>query len=374
MLAICNLIVQISSCAIFNVALFKRRIRLLNDDRENTMTLYTDVNSICKLISLVGIEHFIENLVEYLECDFRDWQKFDKSARLASHTDLGVIELMPIANEKHYSFKYVNGHPSNTHAGLQTVIAFGALSKSSTGYPLLLTELTLLTAIRTAATSVLAAKYLARKDCKTMALIGNGTQAEFQAIAFHHLLGVQHIRCFDLDRNASEKLVTNLNHFPGLTIEICNSTKDAVLGADIVTTATADKKNATIITPDMIMGGMHINGIGGDCPGKTEIHKDVLLNSKIFVEYEPQTRVEGDIQQLPEGCAVTELWAVINQTQKGRSEENEITFFDSVGFALEDYSVMRLVYDLVKQYGLEQTTQLVPLLKDPKNLYALIAK
>jgi ornithine cyclodeaminase len=338
------------------------------------MTLYTDVNSICKLISLVGIEHLIEKLVEYLECDFRDWQKFDKSARLASHSDQGVIELMPIANETHYSFKYVNGHPSNTNAGLQTVIAFGALSDMSTGYPLLLTELTLLTAIRTAATSVLAAKYLARKDCKTMALIGNGTQAEFQAIAFYHLLGIQQIRCFDLDRNASEKLATNLNRFPGLTVEICNSTKEAVMGADIVTTATADKKNATIITPDMIKSGMHINGIGGDCPGKTEIHQDVLLSSKIFVEYEPQTRIEGDIQQLPKEHVVTELWEVLYQTQKGRSQQNEVTFFDSVGFALEDYSVMRLVYDLVKQYGLEQTTQLVPLLKDPKNLYSLIAK
>ena len=72
-------------------------------------------------------------------------------------------------------------------------------------------------------------------------------------------------------------------------------------GADIVTTVTADKAYATILTPDMIEPGMHINAVGGDCPGKTELHADVLRGARVFVEYEPQTRIEGDIQQLPRG-------------------------------------------------------------------------
>jgi hypothetical protein len=82
---------------------------------------------------------------------------FEKCARLASYSARGVIELMPISDGRLYSFKYVNGHPRNTSAGLLTVTAFGVLAEVETGYPLLLSELTVTTALRTAAMSALAA-------------------------------------------------------------------------------------------------------------------------------------------------------------------------------------------------------------------------
>ena len=76
-------------------------------------------------------------------------------------------------------------------------------------------------------------------------------------------------------------------------------------GADIVTTVTADKRNAIILTPDMIEPGMHLNAVGGDCPGKTELHADILRSrdARIVVEFEPQARIEGEIQQLGGGGA-----------------------------------------------------------------------
>ena len=131
-------------------------------------------------------------------------------------------------------------------------MAFGALAEVDTGYPLLLAELTLTTALRTAATSVLAAQVLARPDSRTMALIGNGAQSEFQAIAFHTLLGIDEIRVFDVDPHATDKLVQNLAAYPALRVVRAASTADAVRGADIVTTVTADKAYATIVTADMI--------------------------------------------------------------------------------------------------------------------------
>ena len=94
-----------------------------------------------------------------------------------------------------YSFKYVNGHPKNTAAGLLTVTAFGVLADVATGYPLLLSEMTFVTALRTAAVSALAARHMARADSRVMALIGNGAQSEFQAIAFHHMLGFANCGC-----------------------------------------------------------------------------------------------------------------------------------------------------------------------------------
>ena len=253
-------------------------------------------------------------MASYIRQDFLRWQSFDKSARLAAHSKDGVIELMPIADANTYTFKYVNGHPKNTAKGLSTVMAFGVLAEVDTGFPLLISELTLTTAMRTAATSAVAARALARPNSRVMALIGNGAQSEFQALAFHHLVGIEEVRLFDVDTRATTKLMRNLHNNPdaaGLRLVVCSSTAEAVRGSDIVTTVTADKTNATIITPDMLEPGMHINGVGGDCPGKTEIHGDVLRAAKVFVEYEPQTRIEGDLQQMDTDFAVTEIWRVL---------------------------------------------------------------
>ena len=252
-----------------------------------------------RIVAAQGLPTLLGRLVDYLEADFRRWPEFDKTPRSAAHSPLGVIELMPIADAREYSFKYVNGHPGNTRLGLSTVVAFGVLADMATGMPTLVSELTLTTALRTAATSVMAAKVLARKDSRTMALIGNGAQSEFQALAFHHLMGIQEVRVYDVDPAATDKLVRNLaNAAPALRVVRSASIAQAVRGADIVTTVTADKANADILTADMIEPGMHINGVGGDCPGKTEMHPDVLNGALVFVEYEPQTRVEGDLQQI----------------------------------------------------------------------------
>ncbi len=335
------------------------------------MTKFIDVPTLGQLVGQVGVMEFLAGMTDTLREDFKRWPQFDKSPRAASHSDVGVIELMPVADETQYAFKYVNGHPGNTALGMSTVMAFGALAEVSTGYPLLLSELTLTTAFRTAATSVLAAKALARPDSRVMALIGCGAQSEFQALAFHDQLGIDTLRVYDVDRDAMRKLAHNLAMYEGLTVELATSTAAAVRGADIVTTATADKAWATIITPDMIEPGMHINSIGGDCPGKTELHADVLRAGKIFVEYEPQTRVEGDIQQLPADHPVHALWRVLTEDIQGRESAQQITIFDSVGFALEDFSALRYLYAKATELGLGTSIELIPELADPKDLFRL---
>jgi len=335
------------------------------------MTRFISVSDLSEYLSGHGVDTLLRRLTDYIEDDFRRWQAFDKSARLANHSDVGVIELMPIADAGRYAFKYVNGHPGNIEHNLSTVMAFGVLADVATGYPLLLSELTLTTAIRTAATSALAARYLARDDAKVMALIGNGCQSEFQAIAFHTLLGIQRVQCFDVDPRATQKLLHNLKDYPGLEVVACESAEVAVHGADIITTVTADKCLATILTSDMVAPGMHINAVGGDCPGKTELDPQVLRQGTVFVEYEQQTRIEGDIQQLPGDFPVTELWTLIANDRHGRTSKDEITVFDSVGFALEDYSALRLLYELSSQEGLGSSIELVPELPDPKDLYSL---
>lgn len=334
------------------------------------MTILLTTHDIAQVVSAQGLPELTRRLVEYLEADFGRWNDFDKSARSAAHSDVGVIELMPVADDKEYSFKFVNGHPGNAQFGLSTVMAFGALADVATGLPTVLSELTITTAIRTAATSVMAAKRLARRESRTMALIGNGAQSEFQAVAFHVLLGIEEVRLYDIDTAATIKLAANLARIaPTLRVVHTSGTTEAVRGADIVTTVTADKTNAVIISADMLEPGMHLNAVGGDCPGKTELDAEVLHRARVFVEFEPQSRIEGELQQMPADFEVTELWRVLAGEADGRRDGAEITVFDSVGFALEDYSALRLMRDCAAELQLGVDIDLVPRMSDPKDLF-----
>lgn len=334
---------------------------------------FVSVDNMMKLVLAIGVERFLVDLAGYIEADFRRWESFDKTPRVASHSAEGVIELMPTSDGDVYGFKYVNGHPKNMKEGRQTVTAFGVLADVANGYPVLLSEMTILTALRTAATSAVAAKYLAPKGARTMALIGNGAQAEFQALAFKALLGVDRLRLYDIDRSASLKCLRNLTGL-GLDITVCKTVEDAMEGAEIVTTVTADKQYATILTDNMVGTGLHINAVGGDCPGKTELHRDILLRSDIFVEYPPQTRIEGEIQQLGPDHPVIELWEVIAGKVEGRRAASQITLFDSVGFAVEDFSALRYVRDQLKRTGLYDELDMLADPDEPRDLFGMLLR
>lgn len=334
------------------------------------MVKYIGTHDLQAFIAHRSLPVILGELLGYLREDYLRWPQFDKTARVASHSPLGVIELMPIADARLYAFKYVNGHPGNTAHGRLTVTAFGVLANVADGYPRLLSELTITTALRTAATSVLAASQMARPEARVMALIGNGAQSEFQAIAFHCLLGIEEIRLFDTDAAATDKLLRNLRGYPRLRLVRSASVAEAVSGADIVTTVTADKRRAVILTADMLAPGMHINAVGGDCPGKTELQRDILEAAHVVVEFEPQSRVEGELQQMPAQFAVTELWQVLAGQAVGRHHASEVTVFDSVGFALEDFSALRYLDEQVDA-RFTRMIDVIPQLDDPKNLYGL---
>ncbi|GAB5469978.1 MAG: ornithine cyclodeaminase [Rhodospirillales bacterium] len=334
---------------------------------------FVSVDDMMKTVLAIGIEEVLAGIAGYLEEDFKRWPLFDKTPRVASHTIGGVIELMPTSDGEVYSFKYVNGHPKNMKRGLQTVTAFGVLADVESGYPLLLSEMTILTALRTAATSALAARYLAPKGADCMALIGNGAQSEFQALAFKTLLGVSKLRLYDIDRRATERCMANLAGY-GFDLQPCTSPEAAVQGAGIVTTVTADKQYATILNDNMVGAGIHINAVGGDCPGKTEVARPVLLRSDIFVEYEPQTRIEGEIQQLKTDHPVAELWQVLRGEVEGRRDATQITLFDSVGFAIEDFSALRYLRDRLPETGHYQDLDMVADPDEPRDLFGMILR
>jgi ornithine cyclodeaminase len=334
---------------------------------------FVSVDNMMRLVLSIGVETFLTELAGYIEEDFRRWPDFDKTPRVASHSVDGVIELMPTSDGTLYGFKYVNGHPKNMREGKQTVTAFGVLADVGSGYPMLLTEMTLLTALRTGATSAMAARRLAPKGAATMAIIGNGAQSEFQALAFRALLGIRNLRLYDIDPQATDKCRRNLSGL-GFSITACRSGQEAVEGADVITTVTADKQYATILSDNMVGTGVHINAVGGDCPGKTELHRDILLRSSIFVEYAPQTRIEGEIQQLPADHPVTEFWQVLSGEAPGRRSASEVTLFDSVGFAIEDFSALRYVRDRLAGTSFYEELDLLADPDEPRDLYGMLLR
>ena len=219
----------------------------------------------------------------------------------------------------------------------------------------------------------MAAKYLAPDNAECMAIIGNGAQAEFQAMAFKALLNIRKIRLYDIDASATDKCIRNLTG-RGFEITSCKTAEEAVEGAQIITTVTADKQYATILTDNIVGAGLHINAVGGDCPGKTELHSDILLRSDIFVEYPPQTRIEGEIQQLAEDHPVTELWQVISGDLPGRRNQSQTTLFDSVGFATEDFSALRYVRSKLPGTPFFDSLDMVADPDDPRDLFGMLLR
>ena len=103
-------------------------------------------------------------------------------------------------------------------------------------------------------------------------------------------------------------------------------------------------------------------------------HRDILLRSEIFVEYPPQTRIEGEIQQLPADYPVTELWQVITGKAKGRTSASQITLFDGVGFAIEDFSALKYVRERALKTGHFIQLDMIADPDDPRDLFGMLAR
>jgi len=110
------------------------------------------------------------------------------------------------------------------------------------------------------------------------------------------------------------------------------------------------------------------------CPGKTELNRDILLRSEIYVEYPPQTRIEGEIQQLDPDHPVTELWQVMTGDHPDRANARAITLFDSVGFAIEDFSALHYINDCLQETGLANKIDLIADLNDPRDLFGMLQR
>ena len=263
--------------------------------------------------------------------------------------------------------KIVNVHLENrAKYGLPTVMAIIILVDPKSGAPIAIMGGTWVTGMRTGAAGGIAAKYLAKKDCKVVGLVGAGAQARTQLMALISLYKkLEEVRVWSLPDGTKEAFVAEMEPKYGDAVKILavESVKDAVEGADIVVTITPSRK--TLVSNDWVEPGMHFNCIGADAPGKQELDPAILGRAKIVVDDWEQASHSGEINvPLTKGIITKQnVWGTICEIvaglKLGRTSPDEITVFASTGLAVQDAVTANLAYKKALAKGIGKTVEIV---------------
>lgn len=334
-------------------------------------TLLLEEHDVVGLVNTIGLELFLKELILRLEKGFSDFAsgKIKVPARHEFFFEKGTVESMPCADADFFAVKLINTHPENSYKYfLPTIIGCGALIDGKNGYPVLLLESTLLTALRTAAASAVATKYLARES-EILGIIGAGAQAIPQTHALSLVSKFSEVLVYDLNPKAPEQFKKTAGKL-GFDVTIAENSKDLCKKADLITTVTCKKRDGIpVVLDSWINQGTHINAVGGDSPGKFELEKSLLLSSKVVVDFYEQALVEGESQQLTKEQTYGHLGEIISGSKKGRSNKQEITIFDSTGFAMEDLVTYNLIYELARESNIGKRIDIIGRPKNSFDLY-----
>lgn len=336
--------------------------------------LLVSLNDLAAHWKKVGEEAFVKGLYKRMENAFRHWQHFDHYPRLAMHHGEDLFELMPSLGPDFFSFKYVNGHRHNTDKRLPTVLGLGMLADKSTGMPLMFCEMTILTAWRTAVVSALASSYMVPKLASyTLGVLGTGAQSEFQALAHYWHLPIERVVFFDIDDRAMKKFAKHMKAH-GIEHEAMGDAESLFKMSDVVITSTVPQDHKAVVKAAWCRPGLHISAIGGDSPYKRELPPAVMKKARVVVEYWPQSQKEGEVKGCERTDVYAELWQLVQGKKKGRLYEEDLTVFDSVGIALEDYVTLQYVYDCMRRERMEHEAEVIPELVNPKDLYGCFSR
>lgn len=263
----------------------------------------------------------------------------------------GDLRIMPSFSEslKMAGTKIVNVHPQNPKRSFKTVMAVIILNSPQTGLPLALMDGTYITALRTGVAGAVATKYLAKKEAKSLGIIGAGAQSLTQILAISKVRKLKEIVVYDIDERAIDDLIGKLKREKifakkGGLKEACQK--------EIISTTTPARK--PIVKSEWIVPGTHINAIGADAQGKEELVPELLKRAKIIVDCWEQASHSGEINvPLKKGLIKKEniygeLGEIVADKKLGRENKKEITIFDSTGLAVQDLYTAYLVYQLAK--------------------------
>ncbi len=299
----------------------------------------------------------MKEIIPAVEQAFLDWAtgKAQMPAKSYLTVERGDFRAMPASLPGAAGVKWVNVHPSNPPHGLPTVMAVIIFNDTETGYPLAVMDGTDITAYRTGAASAIASKYLARKNVRTLGLVGAGRQAHTQLLAHMAIYDLKLVKVYDINEATVERFIKT---FPQLRVEACSL--PATMDSDVVCAVTPAHK--PIVKKEWVKPGVHINAVGADAHGKEELEPGILNEAIIFVDDLRQASTSGEINvPLEKGLLDParikgSLGDLVAGTKKGRSNDSDITVFDATGLAIEDIACARLIYDKLK--GKEGYTRL----------------
>ena len=261
----------------------------------------------------------------------------------------GDFRAMPayIGTLRACGMKWVCVFPSNGRHNLPTVMAQIILSDPKNGYPLAVLEATHITNLRTGAAGAVAAKHLALKNSRAVALVGCGVQAEFQLLALRETMKIESVKIWGRTRSEAENFAKKFA-CAGFPVIPCGSVKECVEGSDIICTTTPSRK--PLVKFGWIKPGAHINAIGADAPGKEEFDPKILLRAKIVVDDYAQASHSGEINVpfakgiISKKNIVSDLGSIVAGKKKIARRETDITVFDSTGLAIQDIALADFVY------------------------------
>jgi alanine dehydrogenase len=266
----------------------------------------------------------------------------------------GITLFMPayLQESDDLGVKIVSVFPRNLERGLPTIHALVAVVDAGTGCPAAVMDGTYLTALRTGAASGAATDLLARMDARVAAVFGAGVQGRTQLEAVCQVRDIEKAWVYDINREAAEKYAQEMRGQAGRIpdVVVASSPTEAVREADVVCTATTSK--SPVFADADLKAGVHINAIGAFTPEMQEVPEDTIQRARLVVDSREACWAEaGDLivprhkGLISEDDIYAELGEIAAGTKHGRESDEEITFFKSVGNAVQDVSVARRVLE-----------------------------
>ena len=280
----------------------------------------------------------------------------------------GVLLVMPAAlrdetgGGQDLGSKLVSVYPGNRARGHPTLYATYILMDGGTGRPLALLEGTYLTALRTGATSALAARFLARHDVRHVVCFGAGVQAAFQLTCLAAVLPIEHVSVVGGDPARARSFVDGMRHRLGVSVDLAGDVSTAVRAADVVTCATTSSQ--PVVFGSDLRPGTHLDLVGAFRATDREADTEAIRRARVVVDtYAGALEEAGDVLiPMKEGAisrdhVTAELAEIVTGARRGRTREDEITVFKSVGWAQEDLATARLAYNraVAQKIGIEVT-------------------
>jgi len=267
---------------------------------------------------------------------------------------LGMISALP--RRRALGAKLITVVGANRARGLPTVHASYVLSDPETGAPLAFMEAGFLTAIRTGATSAVAARYLARPDARRVACFGAGIQAEYQLHCLKAVLPVESVSVVGRDLVRVQAFAARMRDELGVPVEVTRDPRTVVRGADVVTCATTSKR--PVFSGRDLRPGTHVDAVGAFRPVTREIDTEGIRRAYVVVDtYEGAWEEAGDLlipikaRKIARRHVKAELAEIVAGKKPGRVNAEQITLFKSVGWAPEDAAAARLAYDRAMAQG-----------------------